>query len=70
MKILIYSTTTVEKALDCIEVGVDRIGVLVGKEGEPFPCTVHDENERNIVTVKLVQSINSVGVVDFLMQHF
>lgn len=44
----IYSIQTKEEALACIEAGADRIGVLVGVPGGPFPCAVPRETAFDI----------------------
>ena len=47
----IYSIQTVKEALDCVEAGADRIGVLVGVPGGPFPCAVPEEKGAEIFEV-------------------
>lgn len=44
----IYSIQSAEEALQCIDAGTDRIGVLVGEPGGPFPCAVSEETCREI----------------------
>jgi len=48
METQIYSIQTVEEALDCIQVGADRIGVLVGQINGPFPCAISEETAMDI----------------------
>lgn len=44
----IYSIQTVKEALDCIDAGADRIGVLVGEPDGPFPCAVSEQKCMDI----------------------
>lgn len=44
----IYSIQTVKEALDCIEAGADRIGVLAGVPGGPYPCAVVEQTAKEI----------------------
>lgn len=44
----IYSIQSPQEALDCINAGADRIGVLVGEPDGPFPCAVSEETCREI----------------------
>jgi len=48
METQIYSIQTVKEALDCIQVGADRIGVLVGPINGPFPCAISEETAMDI----------------------
>jgi phosphoribosylanthranilate isomerase len=40
----------VEEALDCIQAGADRIGVLVGPINGPFPCAISEKTAKDIFT--------------------
>ena len=44
----IYSIQTAREALDCIEAGADRIGLLVGVHGGSFPCAITQEKAKEI----------------------
>jgi phosphoribosylanthranilate isomerase len=50
METQIYSIQTVEEALDCIQAGADRIGVLVGPINGPFPCAISEKTAKDIFT--------------------
>ena len=44
----IYSLQSAQEALDCVEAGADRIGVLTEEPGGPYPCGVSRETCREI----------------------
>lgn len=44
----IYSIQTVKEAMECINAGADRIGVLVGPKDGPFPCAITEETALDI----------------------
>lgn len=44
----IYSLQTIDEALECIEAGADRIGVLTEEPGGPYPCGVTTEYAKQM----------------------
>lgn len=44
----IYSIQTLQEAIDCIEAGADRIGLLVGKADGPYPCAIYESTAKEI----------------------